>query len=77
MDNVHIGVILDRGAKYIGGNHPDNLSKRIALAWLLVDLRLVRTVDAGILAFKMWALPQSRKHDPLTIVDLANRKVKE
>ena len=75
MDTINVSTVLDRGATYIG-NHPDNLSKRIALAMVLVDARAVRSVDAGILAFKMWALPESRKHTVEVILTLANEKAR-
>lgn len=75
MDTIDVSVILDRGAKYLG-NHPDHLSKRIAVALVLVDARLVRSPEAGILAFRMWALPQSKKHTPEAILALADEKAR-
>jgi len=75
MDTIDISVILDRGAKYLG-NHPDQLCKRIAVALVLVDFRLVRSVEAGILAFRMWALPDARKHTPEAILALADEKAR-
>lgn len=75
MDTINISTVMDRGATYLG-NHPDHLNKRIALALVLVDARMVRSVDAGILAFKLWAVPDSRKHPIQTILALANDKAK-
>lgn len=75
MDTINIDVVLNRGTKYLG-NHPDDLSKRIALALLLVDSRCVRTVEAGILAFRLWALPESKAHTIEAILGLANEKAK-
>ena len=75
MDTISTRTILDRGATYLG-NHPDHLNKRIALALVLVDARCVRSVEAGILAFRMWALPESRTHQLEAILGLANEKAK-
>lgn len=75
MDTISTRTVLDRGAKYLG-NHPDHLNKRIALALVLVDARCVRSVEAGILAFKMWALPEAKKHQVEAILGLANEKAK-
>lgn len=69
-------TILDRGTKYLG-NHPDHLSKRLALAHVLVDARAVRTVEAGVLAFRIWNTPGARTHPIQVILDLANEKAKE
>jgi len=75
METIDISVILDRGTKYLG-NHPDHLSKRIAVALVLVDARLVRSPEAGILAFRIWALPDAKKHTVEAILALANEKAK-
>ena len=68
-------MILDRGAKYLG-NHPDHLTKRIVLAQLLVDARAVRSIDAGVLAFRIWSTPGSQQHPVEVILGLANEKAK-
>ena len=73
MDTINVSTVLDRGSTYLG-NHPDHLNKRIALALVLVDSRCVKSVEAGILAFKMWALPESRSHPVEAILGLANEK---
>lgn len=73
---VTTAMILERGAKYLG-NHPDHLSKRIVLAQLLVDARAVRSVEAGIVAFKIWATPGSQIHPVEVLLNLANEKAKE
>lgn len=74
--NIQVTTILDRGATYLS-NHPDHLAKRTALAQLLVDARVVRTIEAGVLAFKIWAEPQSREHPLEVLIDLANEKAAE
>ena len=75
MDTINVSTVLDRGSTYLG-NHPDHLNKRIALALVLVDSRCVKSVEAGILAFKMWALPESRTHPVEAILGLANENAK-
>lgn len=75
MDTINTRTVLDRGATYLG-NHPDHLNKRIALALILVDSRHVRSVEAGILAFRLWSLPESRKHTIEAILNLADEKAK-
>lgn len=72
---MDISIILDRGAKYLG-NHPDDLCKRIALAHVLVDARQVRSVEAGILAFRIWALPEAREREIPEIFAYANERSK-
>jgi hypothetical protein len=76
METINTRTVLDRGIKYLG-NHPDHLSKRIALALVLVDARHVRSVEAGILAFRMWALPEASKHTIEAILGLADEKTKK
>lgn len=73
---VTTAMILDRGARYLG-NHPDHLTKRIVLAQLLVDARAVRSVEAGIVAFRIWATPGSQDHPVEVLLNLANEKAKE
>ena len=73
---ITTAMILDRGAKYLGNNQ-DNFIKRIVLAQLLVDARVVRSIEAGMLAFRIWATPGSHDHPVETILDLANEKAKE
>ena len=75
METIQTYTLLDRGAQYLG-NHPDNLARRIVLAQILVDNRAVSSVQAGILAFKMWAVPQSKTHTIEAILAIANEKVK-
>lgn len=73
---ITAAMILERGARYLG-NHPDHLSKRIVLAQLLVDARAVRSVEAGVLAFRIWATPGSQDHPVEVLLNLANEKAKE
>lgn len=73
---VTTAMILDRGARYLG-NHPDHLTKRIVLAQLLVDARAVRSVEAGVVAFRIWATPGSQDHPIEVLLSLANEKAKE
>ena len=47
-----------------------------SVALVLVDARRVRSVEAGILAFRMWALPDARKHTPEAILALADEKAR-
>lgn len=75
MESILITTVLDRGTKYLG-NHPDQLSKRMALAHVLLDARAVRTVEAGVLAFRIWNTPGAREHTVQVILDLANEKAK-
>ena len=70
---ISLTTVLDRGAKY-QGNNPDNLTRRIALANLLVDARIVRTTEAGQLLFRIWAAPESRDHPVEALIALANQK---
>lgn len=76
METITTTTILDRGVKYLT-NHPDALAKRTALAQVLVDGRVVRSIEAGVLLFKIWA--QDNRGDlPLeALIDLANEKAKE
>lgn len=76
MDIISTTTVLDRGVTYLG-NHPDDLSKRIALALILVDARAVRSVAAGIFAFRIWAMPEARERQVAEIFAYANEKVKE
>lgn len=79
--DISLTTVLDRGAKY-QGNNPDNLTRRIALANLLVDARIVRTVEAAQLLFRIWAAPEShlkdaegvRQYPVEALVALANQK---
>lgn len=73
---ITVETILERGAKYLG-NHPDHLTRRIVLAQILVDARLVRSIEAGINAFKIWSLPaESRQHPTEVLLGIANEKAK-
>lgn len=56
------------------GNNQDHLAKRIALAQVLVDCRAVKSLDAGLLAFKIWVEPTAKAHAPSVIFDIANKK---
>ena len=76
METILTSTLLDRGAQYLG-NHPDHLTRRIVLAQILVDNRAVNSVAAGILAFKMWAVPQSSDHTIEAILAVANHRAKE
>lgn len=71
--DISINTILDRGVTYLT-NNPDHLAKRTVLAQLLVDARVVRTLDAGVILFKIWAEPLSRTHTIAALVELANEK---
>lgn len=73
MESISTRTILDRGAAYLG-NHPDHLAKRIVLAQILVDARAVRSIEAGVLAFKIWAVDTARLHTVDVILNLANEK---
>jgi hypothetical protein len=66
-------TLLNRGALYLGNNQ-DHLAKRIALAQVLVDSRVVRSLDAGLLLFKIWAEPLSRQYSLDALVTLAEEK---
>ena len=73
MNEIQTTTVLDLGAKY-QGNHPDNLTRRTTLARLLVDGRVVRSVEAGLLLFKIWAVPDSKNYQLDDLVKLANEK---
>ena len=75
MESIATTAILDRGVQYLG-NHQDHLAKRIVLAQLLVDCRAVKSLEAGMLAFRIWAEPSAKQLDVGVILDLANEKVK-
>jgi hypothetical protein len=75
METIPTKTVLDMGAKCLG-NHPDDLVRRITLAKLLVESKAVRNIDAGIIAFRLWAVPESRNHPTETILSLANDKVR-
>lgn len=70
---ISLTTILDRGATYLT-NNPDHLAKRTVLAQVLVDARVVKSLDGGVLLFKIWAEPASRTHTIAALVDLANEK---
>lgn len=74
MSTIDTRIILDAGAQNIHNNHPDALIRRSALASLLVAARLVRSIDAGILSFRIWAEPLAKAHPVDTILNLANEK---
>lgn len=73
--DIPITTILDRGATYLS-NHPDHLAKRTALALLLVDARVVKSLQAGVTLLKIWAEPKARTHSLQILIDLANEKAK-
>lgn len=73
METIPTAAILDRGAMYLG-NQPDHLAKRVALAQVLVATRCVRSLEAGLLAFKIWAEPTAKNHSVTTILNLADEK---
>ncbi len=73
MDTIQTTTVLDRGAKYLD-NRPDSLAKRTALAQVLVDARVVRSIEAGVLAFRMRAVPGSEQYDITDIIRLANER---
>lgn len=76
METIPTSTLLDRGAQYLG-NHPDHLARRIVLAQVLVDNRAVKSVEAGVVAFRIWATPGSQDHPVEILLDLANKKTKE
>lgn len=71
--DITLTTILDRGATYLT-NNPDHLAKRTVLAQLLVDARVVKTLDAGVLLFKIWSEPLSRDYSLTALVELAHEK---
>lgn len=73
MESISTTTILDRGTQYLG-NHQDHLAKRIVLAQLLVDSRAVKSLDAGMLAFRIWAEPTAKQLSVDIILSLANDK---
>lgn len=75
MESIDVTTVLDRGARYLG-NSPEHLSKRMALAHLLVDARIVRTAEAAVLAFRLWAVPESRQHPVEKIIAIATDKAR-
>ena len=75
METISTTTVLDRGAQYLS-SHPDDLVRRLVLAQILVDSRAVNSVQAGINAFKMWAVPQSKIHSVETILGIANDRAK-
>jgi len=74
MDTVETRHILDAGAQSIHNNHPDALVRRTTLAALLVAARAVRDINAGLLAFRIWAEPAAKAHPVATILTLANER---
>lgn len=69
-------TVLDRGASYLG-NHPDDLARRTVLAQVLVDGRVVKSIDAGILAFRIWTAPEAKTHGVETVCTLADEKARQ
>lgn len=76
METIPTTLILDRGAKYLG-NSQDHLAKRIVLAQVLVDSRAVKSLDAGLLAFKIWAEPTAKNHATAVILNIANERTQK
>lgn len=76
MNTIETRIILDCGSQNIHNNHPDSLVRRTALASLLVTARAVRSIDAGLLAFRIWAEPTAKDHEPAAILALANEKAR-
>ena len=75
METISTAVVLEEGSKNLG-NHPDNLVRRTLLAKILVDSRAVKTPEAALAAFKMWAIPESRDHPISAILNIANERSK-
>lgn len=73
MDTIPTSAVLTRGAASLG-NHPDHLVRRSLLAQILVDCRAVKSVEAAILAFRLWAVPQAVEHTVETILRVANER---
>ena len=73
METIPTSAVLSKGASYLG-NHPDHLVRRIVLAQILVDCRAVKSIEAGILAFRLWAVPQAVEHTVETILRVANER---
>lgn len=74
MDTIDSRIILDAGVASLHANNPDALVRRSAMAALLVSARAVRSVEAGLLAFRIWASPDAKAHPPTRIFDIANEK---
>lgn len=77
MNMIDTRIVLDAGAQNIHNNHPDALVRRTTLASLLVTARAVKSIDAGLLSFRMWSSPQTREHDPSFVFLAANTRVAE
>lgn len=75
METISTAAVLELGSKNLG-NHPDNLVRRTILAQLLVASRAVKSIEAGLNAFKLWSVPQSRELNISTILYLANERAK-
>lgn len=73
MNTIPTSAVLDQGAKYLT-NNPDHLAKRIALAQVLVATRAVKSLEAGVLAFRIWAEPTARVHTAEVILSIANER---
>ncbi len=73
MNEIQTTSVLDLGAKY-QGNHPDNLTRRTTLARLRVDNRVVRSVDAGLLLFRIWTSPDAKTYPLDEVIKLANER---
>lgn len=73
MNTIPTSAVLDQGAKYLT-NNPDHLAKRIALAQVLVATRAVKSLEAGVLAFRIWAEPTASIHTAEVILRIANEK---
>lgn len=74
MNTIDTRIILDCGSQNIHNMHPDALVRRTTLASLLLAARAVRSIEAGLLAFRIWAEPNAKGHEPATILALANEK---
>lgn len=75
MESIPTTTILDRGVTYLT-NHPDALAKRIVLAQVLVDARAVQSIEAGVVAFRIWATAGAKEFSLEDIFILANEKAK-
>jgi len=74
--NIDVTTVLDRGASYLG-NHPDDLARRTVLAQVLVDGRAVKSIDAGVLAFRIWTAAEAKLHGPEKVCGLADEKARQ
>lgn len=74
MNTIETRIILDCGAQNIHNMSPDSLVRRTTLASLLVTARAAKSTEAAINAFRMWATPAAKAHEPAAILAIANER---